>query len=46
VIVDDTPAAFVYHTNSHAAMSRRGVDRPAGIWGTLADWDRTGLQKA
>jgi peptide/nickel transport system substrate-binding protein len=45
VIVDDSPVAFVYETNSHVAMSRRVVDPPSGIWGTLGDWDRTGLQK-
>jgi peptide/nickel transport system substrate-binding protein len=46
MIVDDCPACFVYETNSHVAMSRRVVDPPSGIWGTLGEWDRTGLQRA
>ncbi|MFM1990111.1 MAG: hypothetical protein RJA99_3068 [Pseudomonadota bacterium] len=43
-IVDDCPAAFVYETNSVVAMNRRVLEPPSGIWGPLADWDRTGIR--
>jgi peptide/nickel transport system substrate-binding protein len=46
LVVDDCPAAFVYETNSHVAMSRRVIDPPAGIWGPLGAWDATGLRAA
>jgi peptide/nickel transport system substrate-binding protein len=45
LIVDDCPAAFVYETNSHVAMSRRVLEPPSGIWGSLGEWDRTSLQR-
>jgi peptide/nickel transport system substrate-binding protein len=45
LIVDDSPAAFVFETNSHVAMSRRVVDPPSGVWGSMGEWDRTGLQR-